>query len=151
MITLRTLGISCDDLGGLLMIKIFVRVWLILLLALACIAADAPGYKVTKKYPIPGDGGFDYIVFDGSSNRLYVSHGTEVNVLDANSGKVLGNIENTPGVHGTAIVPNLHRGFVTDGGNATVTVFATDALKTLKTISVGQDPDFTFYDPQTQR
>ena len=128
------------------MIKIFVRVWLVLLLALACIAADAPGYKVTKKYPIPGDGGFDYIVFDGSSNRLYVSHGTKVN-----SGKVLGNIENTPGVHGTAIVSNLHRGLVTDGGNATVTVFDTNSLKSLKTISVDKDPDFVFYDPQTKR
>ena len=61
-----------------------------------CLAADAPGFKVTKRYPVPGNGGFDYIVFDSSSDRLYVSHGTEVNVLDASSGKVLGKIENTP-------------------------------------------------------
>ncbi|MGA7411357.1 MAG: hypothetical protein WBW33_12790 [Bryobacteraceae bacterium] len=61
-----------------------------LALAAVCIAAEAPGFKVTKKYPAPGDGGFDYIVFDGSSNRLYVSHGTKVDVLDADSGKVLG-------------------------------------------------------------
>jgi len=133
------------------MIKILARVWLVLSLVAVCVATDASGYKVTRKYPVPGDGGFDYIVFDGSSNRLYVSHGTEVNVLDANSGKVLGNIENTPGVHGTAIVPNLHRGFVTDGGNATVTVFDANSLKTLKTISVDKDPDFVFYDPQTKR
>ena len=70
------------------MIKILVRVWLVLSLVAVCVATDASGYKVTRKYPVPGDGGFDYIVFDGSSNRLYVSHGTEVNVLDANSGKV---------------------------------------------------------------
>ena len=59
-------------------------------------AADAPGFKLTKRYPVPGDGGFDYIVFNGSSSRLYVSHGTEVDVLDAGSGNVLGEIEDNP-------------------------------------------------------
>lgn len=116
-----------------------------------CLAADASGYKVTQRYPVPGDGGFDYIVFDSPSNRLYVSHSTEVNVLDANSGKVLGKIENTPGVHGIAIVTDLNRGFITDGKNATVTVFDTKTLKTRKTISVDEDPDFIFYDSQTKR
>src|SRR2546423_5899214 len=115
-----------------------------------CLAANSPGFKVTKKYPVPGNGGFDYIVFDSSSNRLYVSHGTEVDVLDADSGKVLGKVEDTPGVHGIAIVPNLHRGFTTNGGNATVSVFDTDTFQTVKKISVAKDPDFTFYDPQTK-
>src|SRR5438128_14843 len=99
-----------------------------------CAAADASGFKVTKKYPVPGDGGFDYIVFDGSSNRLYVSHGTEVDVLDADSGQLLGKVEDTPGVHGIAIVPNLHRGFTTNGGNATVSVFDTTTFQTIKKI-----------------
>ena len=63
-----------------------------LLLVAGCFAGEAPGFKVTKRYPVPGDGGFDYIVFDGSSNHLYVSHGTEMNVLDADSGKVLGKV-----------------------------------------------------------
>src|SRR5262249_48609597 len=109
------------------------------------------GYKLTKKYPIPGDGGFDYVVFDGSSNRVYVSHGTEMDVVDADSGKLVGKVENTPGVHGVAIVPNLHRGFTTNGGDATISVFDTNTFKTLKTIKVGDDPDFIFYDPQTKR
>ena len=52
--------------------------------------AEAPGFKLTKRYPVPGDGGFDYIVFDGSSNRLYVSHGTEVDVVDADFRKSAG-------------------------------------------------------------
>src|SRR5438445_13885706 len=95
-----------------------------------CLAANSPGFKVTKKYPVPGDGGFDYIVFDSSSNRLYVSHGTEVNVLDADSGKVLGKIEDTAGVHGIAIVPDLHRGFTTNGENGTVSVVDTNTFKT---------------------
>lgn len=132
--------------------KTFLRHWLVVFfLAALCGAAEAPGLKLAKKYPVPGDGGFDYIVFDGSSNRLYVSHGTEVNVLDAGSGNVLGKIEDTPGVHGVAIVPQLHRGFTTNGKNATVSVFDTNTFKTLKTIAVPDDPDFVFYDRQDKR
>ena len=125
--------------------------WTFLLLAAGCFADDAPGFKVTKRYPVPGDGGFDYIVFDGSSNRLYVSHGTEMDVIDADSGKLLGKVEPTPGVHGAAIVPELHRGFVTNGGDGTVSVFDTNTFKTLKKIPVAKDPDFVFYDPKTKR
>lgn len=131
--------------------KALARLGVFLSLAGLCMAGEAPGFKVTKKYPIPGDGGFDYIVFDSSSNRLYVSHGTEVNVLDAESGTVLGKIEDTPGVHGVAIVPNLHLGFTTNGGNATVSVFDTSTFKTIKNISVPKDPDFVFYDSRTNR
>jgi DNA-binding beta-propeller fold protein YncE len=132
--------------------KTLARFWIFLAMAALCVAAaEVPGFKVTKKYPVAGDSGFDYIVFDSSSNRLYVSHGTEVNVLDADSGKVLGKIENTPGVHGIAIVPNLHRGFTTNGKNGTVSVFDTDSMKTMKSISVPEDPDFVFYDPKTNR
>jgi len=120
-------------------------------IATTCLAIEAPGFKVTKKYPVPGDGGFDYIVFDNSSNRLYVSHGKEVDVLDADSGAVLGKVEDTPGVHGIAIVPELHRGFTTNGGNATVSVFDTNTFKTIKRISVPKDPDFTVYDSRTKR
>jgi DNA-binding beta-propeller fold protein YncE len=115
------------------------------------VAADAPGYKIAKQYPVPGNGSFDYVVFDSSADRLYVSHGTEVDVLDAASGKVLGKIEDTPGVHGIAIVPRLHRGFTTNGGEATVSIFDTNTFKTVKKITVPKDPDFTFYDPKTNR
>src|SRR6266852_59570 len=127
------------------------RLWIVLALSALCVAAEAPGFKVTKKYPVPGDGGFDYIVFDSSSNRLYVSHGTEVDVLDADSGKVLGKIDDTPGVHGIAIVPDLHRGLTTNGENGTVSVFDMNTFKTIKKIPVPEDPDFVFYDPQTKR
>jgi DNA-binding beta-propeller fold protein YncE len=135
----------------MILMKTVARFWILLAIAALAVAAEAPGFKVTKKYPVPGDGGFDYIVFDGSSNRLYVSHGTKVDVLDANSGKVLGSVENTPGVHGIAIVTSLHRGFTTNGGDATVSVFDTKTFKTLKKISVAKDPDFAFYDPKTGR
>jgi len=131
--------------------KIFSGFWITFVLVVSCVAGEAPGFKMTKQYAVPGDGGFDYVVFDSSANRLYVSHGTKVDVLDADSGKVLGTVEDTPGVHGIAIVPALHRGFTTNGGNATVSVFDTNTFKTIKTISVGKDPDFVFYDPQTKR
>ena len=131
--------------------KIFARILPFLVVAVVGVAAEAPGFKLTKKYAVPGDGGFDYIVFDSSSNRLYVSHGTKVDVLDADSGKVLGEVADTPGVHGIAIVPALHRGFTTNGGNATVSVFDTNTFKTIKKIPVPKDPDFAFYDPQTKR
>jgi YVTN family beta-propeller protein len=128
-----------------------IRFFLIVLLAVWSFAAEAPGFKVTKRFPVPGDGGFDYIVFDSSSNRLYVSHGTEMDVLDADSGKLLGKVEPTPGVHGAAIVADLHRGFVTNGGDGTVSVFDTETFKTIKKIPVAKDPDFVFYDPKTRR
>ena len=121
------------------------------LTAVLCSAAEAPGFKVTKHYPIPGDSGFDYIVFDSAANRLYVSHGTEMDVLDADSGKVLGKVAPTPGVHGAAIVPELHRGFTTNGGDGTISVFDTTTFKTIKKIPVAKDPDFVFYDPKTKR
>jgi len=100
---------------------------------------------------VPGNGGFDYLRFDADSYRLYVSHGTQVDVLDAISGKLLGLVENTPGVHGIAIVSALHRGFTTNGGNSTVSVFDTESLKTLQKIPVDKDPDCIFYDPRTKR
>ncbi len=133
------------------MLKILAHCCLFVSAAAICLAAEAPGFKVTKKYPVPGNGGFDYIVFDSSSNRLYVSHGTEVDVLDADSGKMLGRVDDTPGVHGISIVPELHRGFTTNGANGTVSVFDTDSFKTIKKIPVDKDPDFTFYDAELKR
>jgi DNA-binding beta-propeller fold protein YncE len=124
---------------------------LCLVAAATSFAADASGFKVTNRYPVAGNGGFDYIVFDGSANRLYVSHGTKVDVVDAGSGKVLGEVADTPGVHGIAIVPGLHRGFTTNGGDSTVSVFDTGNFRTIKKIHVSEDPDFIFYDSKTRK
>jgi DNA-binding beta-propeller fold protein YncE len=122
-----------------------------LALAAFCTAADAPGFKLTKRYPVPGDGGFDYVTYDTSSNRVYASHGTEVDVLDADSGKLLGKVEGTQGVHGIALVTALHRGFTTNGAEATVSVFDTNTFETITKIAVDKDPDFVFYDPRSKR
>jgi hypothetical protein len=97
-------------------------------------AAPAPsgGYSVTKKIPVAGQGSFDYLSVDEGARRLYVSHGTQVEVLDTDSGTVVGTIPKTLGVHGIAIAPELGRGFVSNGQASTVTIFD---LKTLKPIA----------------
>jgi DNA-binding beta-propeller fold protein YncE len=120
-------------------------------LAAVCVAAEAPGYKVTRKYAVPGDGGFDYVTFDSSTNRVFVSHGAGFDVLDADSGKVLGRVEGSAPTHGVAIVTALHRGFTTNGGDSSVVVFDTNTFKTIKKISVPKDPDFIFYDARSKR
>lgn len=68
-------------------------------------------YGVIKKIPIPGQGSWDYLTVDEGNRRLYVSHGTQVEVLDVDSGSIVGKIPNTLGVHGIAIAPELGRGF----------------------------------------
>jgi len=80
-------------------------------------------YHIIKKIPVPGQGGWDYLIVDEAARRLYVSHATQVEVLDVDSGAIVAKILNTLGVHGIAIAPGLGRGFVSDGQTSTVTVF----------------------------
>lgn len=108
-------------------------------------------YRVIKKIPIPGQGSWDYLTIDDAARRLYVSHGTQVEVLDVDSGAIVGKIENTPGVHGIAIAPDLSRGFVSDGQASTVTIFDLKTLKTIAEVPTGKKPDAILYDPATSR
>jgi YVTN family beta-propeller protein len=114
-------------------------------------AASAEGFTVTKKIPIPGQGSWDYLSVDEGARRLYVSHGTQVEVLDVDSGAIVGKIENTPGVHGIAIARDLGRGFVSNGQASTVTIFDLKTLKTIAEVPVGKKPDAIIYDPATSR
>jgi len=109
------------------------------------------GYKVQARYPIPGDGGFDYLTIDSFARRLYVSHGTEVDVLDADSGKVVGTIPDTPGVHGIALASDSKHGFTSNGREDKVSMFDLLTLKLIKKIDVGKGPDGIYFDPRTQR
>ena len=108
-------------------------------------------YHVENRYPVPGNGGFDYIVIDSSARRLYVSHGTEVNVLDPDNGKLVGTIADTPGVHGTAIAAEFKHGFTSNGRENKVSMFDLATLQTIKKIDVGKGPDGIYYDPGTKR
>src|SRR5262245_15699618 len=89
----------------------------------AALMQGATNYKVMGRYPIPGVGGFDYVTLDNSARRLYVSHATQVDVLDADSGKVVGAIPETPGVHGIAIASAFKRGFTSNGRENKVSMF----------------------------
>ena len=109
------------------------------------------GYSVMKKIPIAGQGSFDYLTVDVEGRRLYVSHGTQVEVLDVDSGAIVGKIENTLGVHGIAIAPELGRGFVSNGQSSTVTIFDLKTLKAIGDVPTGKKPDAIIYDPATSR
>jgi YVTN family beta-propeller protein len=123
----------------------------ILVLNCASFAAPSGGYSVTKKIPIPGTGSWDYLIVDESARRLYVSHGTQVEVLDVDSGAIVGSIPKTPGVHGIALAPDLGRGFVSNGQSSTVTIFDLKTLKPISEVPVGKKPDAIIFDPATSR
>src|SRR5262245_38837883 len=115
-------------------------------------AADPPpGYKLEKTIPISGDGGWDYLTVDPSARRVYVSHATRVEVLDADSYEVKGQIADTPGVHGIALATEVGRGFTPNGKANTMTVFDLKTLDTLSTVKTGKNPDAVLYEPATRR
>jgi YVTN family beta-propeller protein len=115
-------------------------------------AESGSAYAVRQKVLVGGEGGWDYLVVDPDARRLYVTHGTRVQVFDADSLKPVGEIPDTQGVHGVALDPELGRGFTSNGRASTVTIFD---LKTLKTIDVvkirGENPDAILYDPASKR
>jgi len=130
------------------------RLWIalaIMLLVAAAVAATAPGYHVVNTYKLGGDGGWDYLTADASARRLYISRATHVMVVDADSGKSVGDIADTPGVHGIALAPELGRGFVSNGREGTVSIFDLKTLSTSSKVKAGDNPDAILYDPATKR
>ena len=129
--------IRCCHLAGLLLITTFM-------------AATDAGYRVIKKIPIEGKGGWDYLAIDDSARRLYVSHGTEVEILNLDSGEKLTAIP-TEGVHGIALSPEFNHGFISDGKANTVLMFDLKTMKVLSEIASPKDPDGIIYDSATKR
>jgi DNA-binding beta-propeller fold protein YncE len=113
--------------------------------------AAPPGYHLLKTIPVPGDGGWDYVTVDAAARRVYVSHGTEVVVLDADSYEVKGKIDDLKGVHGIAVAPDLDRGFISNGQGNNVTIFELKTLKKIGTVETGKNPDAIIFDATTQR
>jgi DNA-binding beta-propeller fold protein YncE len=111
----------------------------------------APAYHVAARYEIGGaDAGYDYLRVDGGSRRLFVAHGTRLEVLDADTGARLGQLPNLAGVHGIEIIDRLHIAFATNGTDRTVTMFDPATLKVVKTIKyAGVKPDSLQYDPSS--
>ena len=120
--------------------------WWIFFLSVSLVAvttaAAGPGYHITNTYKVGGEGGWDYLTVDASARRFYISRGTHVIVLDADSGKNVGDIPDTPGVHGIALAPELGKAFTSNGREGTVTIFD---IKTLapsgSKVKVGDNPD----------
>ncbi|WHZ20193.1 MAG: hypothetical protein OJF55_002342 [Rhodanobacteraceae bacterium] len=115
-------------------------------------APAATGWKVVQRYSLGGEGGWDYLALDQSTQHLYVSRSDRVIVLDARDGKRVGEIDGLSGVHGIALADDLHRGFISNGRAGTVTVFAPATLAVKQTIAVdAKNPDAILYDPYSQR
>ena len=129
--------------------------WLVFIismsLAAVALAAAGPGYHVVTTYKVGGDGGWDYLTTDAEARRTYISRGTHVMVVDADSGKSVGDIADTPGVHGIALAPELGRGFTSNGREGTVSIFDIKTLATSSKVKVGDNPDAILYDPATNR
>lgn len=123
---------------------------MVVLLNTAWAANRASAYHQVAKFTLGGEGGWDYVVYDPAGDRLFIAHNKAVLVVAAADGKLLGEIP-ADGAHGTALVPDRNRGFITNGRAGTVTVFDLTTLKPTSEIKAGQNPDAIIYDPDSKR
>jgi len=114
-------------------------------------ALGASGYHLIKTIRIGGDGSWDHVTLDSAARRLYIARATHVLVFDVGQNKLIGEIPDTPGVHGVALAPEFNRGFTSNGHADTVTIFDLKTLKTLSHVKTGTDPDGIAYDPVSGR
>lgn len=112
--------------------------------------ALAQNYKQVAKWEIGGEGGWDYITYEPSMNRVYVGHSSLIEVVDASNGSKVGTVPAT-GAHGVAVVPDKGLGFSTNGRAGTVTVFDVKTLAVKQDIKAGENPDAVMYDPYSKK
>jgi YVTN family beta-propeller protein len=122
-----------------------------ILLLSSTLNAGPSGYHVSKTVKLGGDGGWDDLTVDAKAKRVYISRGTHVMVVDADTGALVGDIPNTNGVHGIAIAPEFDKGFISDGRDNKVTIFDLKTLNVLGTAPTGKNPDIIIYDPTSKR
>ena len=125
--------------------------WMASFGVLASTLAAAGSYHLLKKIPIPGDGGWDYVAADSGARRLYVSHDTEVVVLDLDSGATIGKIAGGEDTHGAAVATEFGRGFISASDPGSVTIFDLKTLAVIDKVKVGDDPNGIIYDRKTKR
>jgi DNA-binding beta-propeller fold protein YncE len=132
--------------------KRLLRLSVILGLTIATRQSSAQQYTFDKKISLPGDGGYDYMAIDDVNNHLFVSHGTEFNVVDLATEQPIGTITGMKGVHGIAIVNEVNKGFISDGKGNAVVVVDLSTFKIIKTISLpSTDEDGIVYDPASKK
>jgi YVTN family beta-propeller protein len=129
---------------------------LALALALALLpfaSSEGAPFRVLDSFSVAGDGGWDYLTFDRVANRLFIARSTRVQVVDPKNGHVLGEIPDTPGVHGVALAYDMGKGYASNGRDNSITVFDLASLKTLDRIATpeGRNPDAIIYDPGSKR
>ena len=124
-----------------------------LLLTLICVSAVASGlaqnksaYRIAGTFPIHSAGGYDYLTVDSASDKLYISHGSQVNILNKNSGDSLGVVKTEKDVHGIALVHALGKGYISNGSLNKVLVFDLATNQVLKYVPTGKFSDAIFYD-----
>jgi YVTN family beta-propeller protein len=110
-------------------------------------AAEGP-YQLIKEIQIGGEGGWDYLNVDSVAKRLYVSHGTKVVVVDTASNEIVGEIADTPGVHGAVAAPSLGRVFTSNGRGNTASIVDAKTLQTISKVETPANPDFIMYEPK---
>jgi len=133
------------------MTRIARLVLLTLMVGVGGASAQTP-YKVVKTIPVGGEGAWDYVTVDPDAHRLYLPRSTHVMVVDLTTDQVVGDIPNTPGVHGVVLVPELGRGFTSNGRDTSSTIFDLKTLAVIATVKVtGRNPDAITYDPLTKR
>ena len=122
-----------------------------LLLLVLAVAFAQSGYHKIRKISIPGDGFWDYLTTDAATGRVFVSHGTEVAVVDGKKGEVTGTITGLKLVHGIALAPEFNHGFISDGAANQVVVFDMTTLAKVGEVAAGMNPDGIIYDPASKR
>lgn len=119
----------------------------LLVIAAGTFAHAAEPYHLLKEIPVGGDGGWDYASVDSAAQRLYVSHGSKVVVIDLAKDVVAGEITNTPGVHGLAVAPELNRGLVTCGREDKGALVDLKTLQIISKTATGKNPDGMIFEP----
>ena len=114
------------------------------------VGAAEVSYKLLKEIPVGGEGGWDYLAVDQYARRVYVTHATKIVVIDIDKNEVIGEIADTPGVHGFAIAPKLNRGFSSNGRENKASIVDLTTLKTLSKVDTGANPDAILYNEGQQ-
>src|SRR5258708_33306534 len=110
-------------------------------------AVHGQNYKLLENIPLGGEGGWDYLSIDADARKLYVTHASKIVVVDLTRNEVVGEIADTPGIHGFAIAPELGRGFSSNGREGKASIVDLKTLKTLSKVETGENPDAVLYEP----